>query len=215
MDTIISNKVEQFMIINRFLNNLFTAPSIISVLRQLNMRNDGLTGREVARLENITHRTALKSLDNLESLNLVTKRVAGKSYYYTINRNQYIYKEIISVIFEKELEYKQKVFNEIKSVKNENLISTIIFGSVARKEETYKSDLDVCFIYKKNKSAIEEKINNLRDKIYDNYGVSLAPFYITVNDFIAKAKKSLPPVNNILEEGIVISGKPIKRIIHG
>ena len=79
------------MIINNFLNHLFTAPSIISVLRELDMRNVGLTGREIARLGNIAHRTAIKSLDNLESLNLVTRRIAGKSYYYTINRNQYIY----------------------------------------------------------------------------------------------------------------------------
>ncbi|MCB9250814.1 MAG: hypothetical protein H6613_20845 [Ignavibacteriales bacterium] len=38
------------------------------------MRNDGLTGREIARLENITHRTALKALENLEALNVVTKK---------------------------------------------------------------------------------------------------------------------------------------------
>lgn len=207
--------MDGFMIINRLLNYLFTAPSIFSVLRQLNMRNDGLTGREIARLENITHRTALKALENLEALNVVTKKIAGRSHYYTINRTQYIYKEIVAVIFEKEVEYKQKIFDELKSIKNENLISTIIFGSVARKEETYESDLDVCFIYKKNKSGIEDKINVLRDKLYERYGISLAPFYILENDFNNKAKKMLSPVNNILSEGIVISGKSIKRIIHG
>jgi len=203
------------MIINNFLNHLFTAPSIISVLRELDMRKVGLTGREMARLGNITHRTALKALDNLESLNLVTRRVAGKSYYYTINRNQYIYKEIIALIFKKEKEYKQKIFNEIKTTKYENIISVIIFGSVARKEETYKSDLDICLIYYKSKKDIENKINNLRDNLYEKYGIQLAPFYITENNFKIRAKKKQSPVNNIINEGEVILGRSIKRMIHG
>jgi len=203
------------MIINKFLNHLFTAPSIISVLRTLDQRNAGITGREIARLSDITHRTSLKALDNLEALNLVTRRIAGKSYYYTINRNQYIYKEIISLIFEKEREYKQRIFDDIKSLKYKNLVSIIIFGSVARKEDSIKSDLDTCFVYFKNKKDIEEKIDVLRDSLYDKYGIHLAPFYITENNFRSRAKKKEPPINNIINEGIVIRGKSINRIKNG
>ena len=203
------------MIINRFLNHLFTAPSIVSVLRELDIRNAGITGREIARLCNITHRTSLKALGNLEALNLVTRRIAGKSYYFTINRDQYIYKEIISLIFEKEREYKKRIFSELKALKYENLVSIIIFGSVARKEETIKSDLDVCFVYFKTKNDIEEKINILRDGLYDKYGILLAPLYITERNFKLRAKKIQPPVNNIISEGIVIWGKSINRITNG
>ncbi len=203
------------MIINNFLNYLFTTPSVISVLRILNQRTEGSTGREIARLSNITHRTAIKALDNLETFNLVKKRIVGKSYYYTINRNQYIYKEIISLILKKEREFQKKVFDSLKLVRCENLVSVIIFGSVARKEENIESDLDVCFIYFKTKKDIEERVNILRDNLYEKYGVQLAPFYITEMDFKSKAKKKKPPVNNIVKDGIVIRGKTLNRLING
>lgn len=203
------------MIINKFLNHLFTSPSIIAVLRELNIRNTGITGREIARLANMSHRTALKALENLEALKMVTRRVAGKSYYFTLNRQQFINKKIISVIFENEREYKKKIFDKIKSIKTDNLISLIIFGSVARNKETYESDLDLCIVYNKNKTEIEKKINVLRGKLYNEYGVTLAPFYITGSNFKLKAKNLKPPVNNINNEGIVIWGKSINRLKHG
>ena len=203
------------MIINKILNHIFTSPSIIAVLRELDVRNTGITGREIARAVNISHRTELKALDNLEALKLVTRRVAGKSYYFTLNRNQFLNKKITSVIFKSEQEYKRSIFDKIKTVKNSNVASLILFGSVARKDETYGSDLDLCIVYNKTKTGIEEKINILRDKLYDEFGVSLAPFYITESNFKQKAKNLKAPVNNLINEGIVICGKSINRIIYG
>jgi len=203
------------MIINNFLSFLFKTPSVISVLRILNQRTAGSTGREIARLSSITHRTAIKALDNLEAFNLVKKRIVGKSYLYTINRNQYIYKEIIAIILKKEKEFQKKIFDSLKLIQCKNLVSVIIFGSVSRKEENIESDLDICFIYSKTKKDIEEKVNILRDNLYEKYGIKLAPFYITENDFKLKAKKKKSPVNNIVKEGIVIRGKTLNRLVNG
>jgi len=203
------------MIVNKFLNYLFTSPSIIAVLRELDMRTVGISGREISRLTNVTHKTALKALDNLEALKLIKRNVVGKSYYFTLNREQFIYKNIISVIFKNELEYKQKLIDNLKKLKNDNVVSLIIFGSVARKEETYESDFDLCIVYQNKKNEIEEKIGVLQSKLYEEFGVTLAPFYITEGDFKEKANTLKPPVNNILKEGNVIWGKSINRIIHG
>jgi len=203
------------MIVNKFLNYLFTSPSIIAVLRELDMRTVGISGREISRLTNVTHKTALKALDNLEALKLIKRNVVGKSYYFTLNREQFIYKNIISVIFKNELEYKQKLIDNLKKLKNDNVVSLIIFGSVARKEETYESDFDLCIVYQNKKNEIEGKIGVLQSKLYEEFGVTLAPFYITEGDFKKKANTLKPPVNNILKEGNVIWGKSINRIIHG
>jgi predicted nucleotidyltransferase len=203
------------MIVNKFLNYLFTSPSIIAILRELDMRTVGISGREISRLVNVTHKTALKALDNLEALKLIKRNVVGKSYYFTLNREQFIYKNIISVIFKNEIMYKQKLIDNLIKLKNDNVVSLIIFGSVARNEETYESDFDLCIVYQNKKNEIQENIGVLQSKLYEEFGVTLAPFYITEDDFKQKAISLKPPVNNIIKEGNVIWGKSINRIVHG
>ena len=61
------------MLVNKFIENLFSAPSNISVLRVLNQRVIGITGRETERLTNLTHRSALKALTTLEELGVVVR----------------------------------------------------------------------------------------------------------------------------------------------
>jgi predicted nucleotidyltransferase len=203
------------MIVNRVLDHLFTSPAIIAVLRQLELRNAGITGRNIARLSGITHRSALKALDNLETLKLVQKQIAGKSYYFTLNRTHYLYKNVISQVFHAERELKGKLTSKIRNSLGKLSESILIFGSVARNRETYKSDFDLCIIYSKNKGEIEKRLSSLRDNLYDEFGISLAPFLITLTAFKSKSKNKKPPVNNIIKEGKVIAGKTIGEIING
>jgi predicted nucleotidyltransferase len=215
MATIVANKYKVIMIVNRVLDHLFTSPGIIAVLRQLDLRKVGITGREIARSAGITHRSALKALDNLEALKIVQRQIAGKSYYFTLNRTHYLYRSIIGPVFDAERELTNKIVYKIKQNLEKYSESIIIFGSVARKEETHESDFDLCIVYLKNKKIIEQKINSLRDDLYDLFGISLAPFLITLYDFKIKAKNNKPPVKNIIKEGIVICGKSINRLIIG
>lgn len=201
------------MLINKYLETLFSAPSNISVLRVLNERAVGITGRETARLTNLTHRSALKALSNLESLGVVKRVTGGRDHLFTLDRTKFITEKVISVIFSAEKEYRSTLFFIIKKQLSKSTVSLIVFGSVTRKDETLKSDLDLCIVYDKNKNELEKAISNLREQIYSEYSIHLAPFYIKETDFRRRAKKKLSPVNNIIEEGIVICGKSIKELI--
>jgi len=200
------------MIINNVLNYIFTAPSSLAVLRVLNQSVIGLSGREIARLAGITHRTALKTLDNLEALKILDKQIVGNTYYFTIKKERYLYKEIISLVFKKEKQFKQKLWDQIRLIGDENIVSLIVFGSVARKVETYESDLDLCIVYDNKKNEIEKRINELSNLLYTEYGVTLAPFYVSKKTFKKKANNSEEPINNILKEGIVIYGEQLNRV---
>lgn len=50
--------------------------------------------------------------------------------------------------------------------------------------------------------------------MYKKYGVSLSPLYISKAEFRRKAKSGKPPVKQILEDGEVISGESIKRLVN-
>ncbi|MCF8241477.1 MAG: nucleotidyltransferase domain-containing protein [Melioribacteraceae bacterium] len=203
------------MKIYNVLNSIFSAPSAVSILRELSIRNTGLTGRELARITNLTPQTAHNTLANLEALNIVDRITAGRSYYFTLNRKHYLNKRIVAKLFEDEREYVSSIFEAIKKKLGKNSVSLIVFGSVARKEETAESDLDLCIVYKGRKALVEENVSELRNKLYTEYGITLAPFYITEAEFKSRVKNNKPPVNNITKEGNVISGKPINRIING
>lgn len=201
------------MIINNILQHIFSAPSNVIVLRTLNSRVVGISGREIARVSKLSNRTSQSVLANLESLGLVNRTIGGRDHLFTLNHKNKIVTKLIKYIFDFEDGFKKEILSVIKKKLSTFAASLILFGSVARNEEDYASDFDLCIVYSKNKSEIEKAVSELRDKLYDDYKITLAPFYITEADFKRRAQKNLSPINNIRKEGIVISGKSIRELI--
>lgn len=205
------------MIINNVLNTLFSTWSNIAVMRALENYAVGISGREVARLAGLTPKNCLITLSLLEELGIVSCVRGGREHLFTLNREHYLVKEILLPALDAERKYVEMISKEIASALRKYTISVIVFGSVARKEETISSDYDICIIYKNktNKKKIEEQLSQLSSSLKKKYGVSIAPFYITKNDFSKRAKLGKSPVNEIIKEGIHISGLKIRELING
>jgi predicted nucleotidyltransferase len=201
------------MIINKVLDNIFSSQGTVKVLRVLKNSVVGLSGRQIASLAGITHQAAHNSLANLESLKIVNRVIGGSSHLFTLNRNNFITKNVIESVFNSESDYRDRIFSTIKKALSKHSVSSIIFGSVARKEETEESDLDLCIIHNKDKKVLEEYVHRLQDNLYKEFGVTLAPFYISSREFSKRAATKKPPVNEILKEGILISGKSIRDLL--
>lgn len=203
------------MVLHEVLNKLFSSPASISILRELSLRNVGITGRELARTVKLTPQAVHNALANLEAFKIVNRAFAGRSHYFTLNRNHYLSRNILESLFESERDFVNGIHNTIKKSIGRDTVSIIIFGSVARGEETMQSDLDLCIVYKNDKKQIEDKVGFLRDKLINEFGVTLAPYFISLDNFVLRAKKNKTPVNNIVLEGKVISGNSIHGLIHG
>jgi predicted nucleotidyltransferase len=201
------------MIINNFLQHIFSAQSNVIVLRTLNSRVVGISGRETARISKLSIRTVQNTLAHLESLGLVNRTIGGRDHLFMLDRNNKIVVKLINYIFDFESKFKSEILTSIKKKLSALASSLILFGSVARGEEDYTSDFDLCIVYVKNKSKVEAAVSELRDKLYDDYKITLAPFFILETDFKKRAKQNLSPVNNILKEGVLIAGKPIRELI--
>jgi predicted nucleotidyltransferase len=173
----------------------------------------GISGREIARNSKLSNRATQNALANLESLGLVNRTVGGRDHLFTLNRTNKIVDRLVKYIFEFEDDLKKEILSLIKKRLSTISSSLILFGSVARREEVHSSDFDLCIVYTKNKTKIENTVSELRDKLYDDFKVTLAPFYITETDFKKRAKNNLSPVNNIIKDSILIAGKPIRELI--
>ncbi len=202
------------MLINNVLDSVFSNKSNLKVLRVLNGLDVGISGRETSRLAKISLRSAQIALKDLESLHIVNKQFGNRENLFSLNRENYIVKNIITLIFKEETKYKQNIFDTITAPLKNMAESIILFGSAARSEETVQSDLDICIVYSKNKRAINRTISSISERLYKEYGILLAPFFITKKDFLIGAKKRKPPLNNLLNEGKVLAGLSLNRLIN-
>lgn len=194
---------------------IFSAPSNISVLRVLNERNIGISGREVSRLSKLSLRTVQVALQNLENTGIVKRFAGNREHLFVLDRKKFLSQNLIYGIFKTEKEFNSRVLHEIKKKIQKDTVSIILFGSAVRGADKINSDLDVCIVYSKGKTKIEEKVSELRTSLSDDFNITLAPFYITSSKFKEFGLKSKLPVKQIIKEGKVISGKTINQLVYG
>jgi predicted nucleotidyltransferase len=205
------------MVFHRVLDVVFSTWSHIAVLRVLQDSAVGMTGREIARLAGMNHRSCLKALTTLEGVGLINRQMGGRDHLFSLNREHLLVAEGILPLLKLERRFLDQVSHDLKKKMGRTVQSMIVFGSVARKSETTHSDLDVCFVVHngRERETVLEGINDLSQTIRRRFGTSLSPFVITVSEFRRRAKLKKPPVDNILKDGVVIAGKSVRELLRG
>lgn len=204
------------MIVHKILDNVFATWSNIAVLRVLNKVKTGLSGREIAKQANMSAPSSLEALSSLENLNIVNRQRGGREHFFFLNREHYIVKKIIIPILSSEKKFAVTIYSDIEKVLGKHSSSLIVFGSTARNEEKIESDLDLCIVFNGTgeKSKGENTITEVNLSLFRKYGVSLSPFFISEKEFKKRAKIKKSPVSDIIRDGIVISGKSIRKLLN-
>jgi len=203
------------MIVHKLLNEIFSTYSNIAVLRAMQDNRQGLSGREISKKAELSAPSCIQALNKLERLKLVTKQKGGRDHLFTLNFSNVVLNEAIIPVLEFERNWLNRILGEIKKALKNDSLSLILFGSVARSEENYESDFDVAIILKgsKNNSKLDDKVSKLSLQLNKNFGISLSSISLSLSNFKKRAKRNLPPVNNILIEGYVFSGLSIRKLL--
>ena len=204
------------MVVNNILDEIFSRWSNVAVLRALNKYAVGISGREVAREAGIAVKNCFAALDDLENIGIVTRIRGGRDHIFSLNRNHFLVQEGVVPFFEIEGKFVEAIFNDIRKKLKNKCHSVYVFGSVARKQEKVGSDLDLCIIYNKDnqRKIIEEAVSEMNAELHKKYFVNAAPFLITVNEFVKRAKSDKPPVNEIINDGILVLGNSITKLLN-
>jgi len=204
------------MIIHKILDNVFSTWSNIAVLRVINRVKTGLSGREIAKQANMSAPSSLEALSSLENLNIVNRQRGGREHFFFLNREHYIVKKIIIPILSSEKKFTESIYLDIEKELGSHSLSLIVFGSTARDEEKIESDLDLCIVFSAPgmKSKIEHIITELNLSLFKKYGVSLSAFFISEAEFKKRARTKKPPIPDVIRDGIVISGKSIRKLLN-
>lgn len=205
------------MIFYRVLDQVFSTWSHIAVLRVLQDAAHGLTGREIARLSSMSHRSCLKALTSLENLHLLVRQRGGRDHLFVLNRNHVLVSDAILPLLAYERRFLVQVEEYVKKHLQGKVVSVILFGSVARKQEDVHSDLDLCVVVRTDpaKAAVQEQIHALAPSVQQRFGARISPIIFTTAEFARGVKAKKSPMNEIAEEGKVIAGKSLRELTRG
>ena len=205
------------MTVNNPLNEIFSNGSAVRILRQLAETMTPVTGRECARRSNLSHRTAIENLNGLESTGVVNRIFGGRDHLFSLNRENLFVKDVLIPVFEQERKLKRTLFKLIAEHYKDIATSILLFGSVARGEDTPESDLDICIIVpdESTKQKIEKRTVRVLLEVKQKFGVTLSNILLTEKEFRNGIDNQIELYQNIVNESKLLFGTSIKEIMHG
>ena len=192
------------MMLTNFLGQLFSEKKIRVMKHFIKYQHGQFTGRELSSQINLNHKTCLIILNEFHDIGLLTKDIVGRSHIFKY-RPSFYWEDVIFELIEKEKGILNQITNEITKVMSKHIERIILFGSMAKKEETTDSDVDICLITKTNN--LDELKQRLEDAFYDKYLCHLSLYIVTESEF---KKGALPIIREIKEEGVELWSKQNK-----
>lgn len=196
------------------INNILGQESKVKLLRFLSQYNGQFTGRELARLNSLSHPIVHKSLSQLEEQGLILIKKLGQASLYSLNQKNYLNQKALKPLFQIESQLKKRVFKKLINKLDFKILSIILFGSMSQKKEKASSDIDFLIIIPNKTSIkkIEAKILNLSTEIAKKFGNQLSPIILKLSDFAKKIQKKDKLVNQIITKGHVVYGQSLTEL---
>jgi predicted nucleotidyltransferase len=186
----------------------------IKILRCLALNGMELSGRKIAEETGISPAGAHKALKDLVESHIILERRAGRAFLFKLNQENYLAQEMLMPLFEREDSLLKLALGSMIKKIHASIISLILYGSLAQKRETPRSDIDLLVIVSpKNKRKIEEAFDKISSGFLTKYGRALSPYIITIKEFQNKYRERLPFIVDVVKTGIVIRGKLISELL--
>jgi predicted nucleotidyltransferase len=165
------------------------------------------TGREIAGIIGVGHRAVDIALRDLVSLDIVSVRHIGRANVYTANGDSQRFQSLAN-LFREEARTRDALLDEIRR-SIPDVLSCVLFGSVARGEESLDSDVDLLVIAD-DPRGLREALENLRSKVAKRFSLHLAPIVLTPRQL--KEKWKMPFVVSAATLGRLIAGETLEGI---
>lgn len=192
------------------IDELLGSSSRIQVVKLLVQLPDKVfTGREIGRLLGLSHSTVQEALKALVAEGLVDQRAAGRAHAYQVNRESYLH-GVLRTLFQAERRMNRQLVDSIRSALEGGTIAVVLYGSRARGIAGRGSDFDLMVITRDREKA-EGALARLQLRLARRYGVRIDARILTPSEL--RAKRNVPYVRAALEEGLLLCGKPLDRVV--
>jgi len=201
---------------HKFAEKVFGSRAKMRLLEVLFTRSTTeFTGRELAREVGFSPARVHRILQDFTDENLVTMRRSGRSYLFRLNEKSFLAGKL-KYIFGKAFSPLEGVRSIVSSkLALPEVVSIVLFGSIARGEEKPTSDIDLCIVAKDgvDKDVVRGKALELNHLTTELFGNMISPVVFVVSEFRDGFKKEQAVVHEVLRDGILFYGKPPVEII--
>ncbi|OGR98110.1 MAG: hypothetical protein A2902_07145 [Elusimicrobia bacterium RIFCSPLOWO2_01_FULL_64_13] len=189
--------------------------SRLSVLRCLYRNASGLSGRETGRQSKLSHQTAVRALNGLFDLGVVSRESFPPAYRYSLNRDHWAVKEIILPALEKEGGWIDRLVQEVAAPLPEGMVSLVLYGSAARGRLKPGSDIDLLALVADaaRKAEAEDHFAARSTELFPRYKRHVSILTHTVSDFKSLYRKGNRFAREAAKTGRVVWGKLLTEVL--
>jgi predicted nucleotidyltransferase/biotin operon repressor len=178
----------------------------VKLMRVLVRTKGSFTGRELARLIGYSQNQTRLALEELERNGVVVRQSAGRSYLYSADNENILIKDFLEAGFRLEdalLDHLAAVyFEEV----GRDLVSVVLFGSVAKGEERPESDIDLVVVVrdKADLKVVEDRVAEASAKVTRRFGNQATAIVARKSDYERKTRQKRGFWREVADTGVKI-----------
>ena len=197
------------------LDHILGPTSKIKILRFLIKSRVPMNGREIGKAIGLSHVRCHTILKEFSQQGIVSLRQIGRSTVYELQQNHIVVKDWLKPLFLKEEQLKSSLARTATNYLSIKPLSIILFGSIAKKQDRYGSDIDILLIMPDNANlkTCKREITGSEEKITQLYGNHLSPLFIKRAAFIRKLKMEDQFLKDVLKYGYSIYGRAFSELL--
>jgi predicted nucleotidyltransferase len=195
------------MKLNSPLDEILSSRVKVQILRLLCLTGSPYTGREMSRLIGRAQNRVRLCLEEFEAMGIVSRRGVGKAKLFELSTNNIIVNDVLMPLFKNEASLIEVLGNHFHRELKDDLESLVLFGSVARGDESERSDIDLMFVLRNGAdfNKTEAKVFASITKAQKAFGFPIAPIVVTRSEYDRRINEGKGIWKAVSEEGIPIS----------
>lgn len=203
------------MIFSYNIDSVLGSRSKVSILRLL-CSGRVMTGRQIALELKSSVWACHRSLRELASYGILELINTGRSHLYKMNRESHLAGKILIPLFESERMALSDYLNEALETVTPHVLSVILFGSIARGDETTFSGVDLLIVVSSQdkKETVKNLCSKKRLPLLMKFGNLMVPYLLTADELKDKMDRQDPLIRKIKSEGKLIFGKELDASPH-
>ena len=189
------------------LNDLLGSQAKLRILRYLCTVGGEHTGREIARAIGMGETPTHRALKELGDTLIVLYRAVGRAHYYRLNERHALVEWGLRPLFTTEKMQRDAVIAELLAGMDVPLDAVLIYGSVARGEDDWYSDLDILLVTATVDDAQQatEHIWQRDGDLLRRYGV-ISVQALSRDELFAGVQRGEPWLLEALRDGVTVRG---------
>ena len=199
------------MLLSRPLDDILSSGTKVAILRLLCLRGGSWTGREVARQTGLSSSNTARALHDLTAALMVDAQPMGRAISYRLTDSEAPIVQRLRELFSEEQRRRRQAAEAIGR-RVPGFVSLILFGSEARGTAQTTSDTDLLVVVERRSEELDAEIDgivleeSLAQLLHSSWLIADLP------EVARWRRRAASFWRSILNEGLVLAGKPLERL---